>query len=154
MKLCYKLKMHRGIDGMFVFSSGLCSWINKDSRICSRRQLLSLPIANCYVDFNVFALYNWRCSFERINIPLLISCGLIFPGCSCEPYCTFKSFCWQKNCFDSTRYNWRTLHSIRVISEHFLLHFKTQVLRFFVVFTFGILNNNHSVNVLVLCLVN
>jgi len=44
MKLCYKLKMHRGIDGMFAFSSGLCSWINKDSRICSRRQLLSLPM--------------------------------------------------------------------------------------------------------------
>ena len=41
MKLCFKLKMHRGIDGMFAFSSGLCSWINKDSRICSHRQLLS-----------------------------------------------------------------------------------------------------------------
>jgi len=25
--------MHRGIDGMFAFSSGLCSRINKDSRI-------------------------------------------------------------------------------------------------------------------------
>jgi len=25
MKPCYKLKMHRGIDGMFAFSSGLCS---------------------------------------------------------------------------------------------------------------------------------
>ena len=36
VKPCYKLKMHRGIDGMFAFSSGLCSWINKDSRICSR----------------------------------------------------------------------------------------------------------------------
>jgi len=44
MKLCYKLKMHRGIDGTFAFSSGLCSWINKDSRTCSRRQLLSLPM--------------------------------------------------------------------------------------------------------------
>ena len=40
------LKMHRGIDGMFAFSSGLCSWINKDSRICSRRQLLSLPMTS------------------------------------------------------------------------------------------------------------
>jgi len=29
MKLCYKLKMHRGIDGMFALSSGLCSWINE-----------------------------------------------------------------------------------------------------------------------------
>ena len=46
MKLCYKLKMHRGIDGMFAFSSGFCSWINKDSRICSRRQLLSLPMSS------------------------------------------------------------------------------------------------------------
>ena len=36
--LC-KLEMHRRIDGMFAFSSGLCSWINKDSRICSRSQL-------------------------------------------------------------------------------------------------------------------
>jgi len=25
--------MHRGIDGMFTFSSGLCYWINKDSSI-------------------------------------------------------------------------------------------------------------------------
>jgi len=46
MKLCYKLKMHRGIDGMFAFSSGLCSWINEDSRICSRRQLLSRPMTS------------------------------------------------------------------------------------------------------------
>ena len=38
--------MHRGIDGMFAFSSGLCSWINKDSRICSRRPLLSLPMTS------------------------------------------------------------------------------------------------------------
>ena len=29
---------------MFAFSSGLCSWINKDSRICSLGQLLSLPM--------------------------------------------------------------------------------------------------------------
>ena len=43
MTAFYKLKMHRGIDGMFAFSSGLCSWINKDSRIHSRRPLLSLP---------------------------------------------------------------------------------------------------------------
>ena len=43
MKLCYKLKMHRGIDGMFAFSFGLCTWINRDSRICSRYQL-SLPM--------------------------------------------------------------------------------------------------------------
>jgi len=26
MKLCYKLKMQRLIDGMFASSSGLCSW--------------------------------------------------------------------------------------------------------------------------------
>jgi len=45
MKLCYKLKMHRGIDGMFAFSSGLCYWTNKDSRICSCRQLL-LPMTS------------------------------------------------------------------------------------------------------------
>ena len=44
--LLHKLKMHRGIDGMFAFSSGLCSWINKDSRICSRRPLLSLPMTS------------------------------------------------------------------------------------------------------------
>jgi len=31
---------------MFAFSSGLCSWINKDWRICSRRQLLSLPMTS------------------------------------------------------------------------------------------------------------
>jgi len=37
--------MHRGIDGMFAFSSGLCSSINKDSRIYSRRQL-SLPMTS------------------------------------------------------------------------------------------------------------
>ena len=42
----YKLKMHRGIDGMFAFSSGLRSWINKDSRICGRRQLQSLPMTS------------------------------------------------------------------------------------------------------------
>ena len=35
--------MHGGIHRMFAFSSGLCSWINKDSRICIRRPLLSLP---------------------------------------------------------------------------------------------------------------
>ena len=46
MKLCYHFKMHRGIDGMFTISSVLCSWINKDSRICSRRQLLSLPMTS------------------------------------------------------------------------------------------------------------
>jgi len=38
--------MHRGIDGIFAFSSGLCSWINEDWRICSRRQLLSLPMTS------------------------------------------------------------------------------------------------------------
>jgi len=38
-----QVTMHRGIDGMLIFSSGLCSWINKDSRTCSRRQL-SLPM--------------------------------------------------------------------------------------------------------------
>jgi len=38
--------MHRGIDGMFAFRSGLCSWINKDPRICSRRQLLSLTVTS------------------------------------------------------------------------------------------------------------
>jgi len=27
MKLCYKLKMHRGIDGMFAFSCDLCSCV-------------------------------------------------------------------------------------------------------------------------------
>ena len=46
MKLCYRLKLHRGIDGIFAFSSGLCSWINEDSRICSRRQLSSLPMTS------------------------------------------------------------------------------------------------------------
>jgi len=45
MKFCYKLKMHRGIDGMFAFSSGLCYWTNKDSGICSCRQLL-LPMTS------------------------------------------------------------------------------------------------------------
>jgi len=40
------IQMYRGIDGMLAFSSGLCSWINKDLRICSRRQLLSLPMTS------------------------------------------------------------------------------------------------------------
>ena len=40
------LKMHRSIDRIFAFSSGLCSWINEDSRICSCRQLLSLPMTS------------------------------------------------------------------------------------------------------------
>ena len=71
MKLCYKSKMHRGIDGMFAFSSGLCSWINKDSRICSRRQLLSLPPPECrpdllsrYVD-DLFLLFPNEDSLNR-----------------------------------------------------------------------------------------
>jgi len=36
MKLYYNFKIHRGINGMFAFSSGLCSWINKDPRTYSR----------------------------------------------------------------------------------------------------------------------
>ena len=40
-----QVKMHRGINRMFAFSSGLCSWINKDSRICSHLQL-SLPMTS------------------------------------------------------------------------------------------------------------
>jgi len=40
MKLCYKLKILWGIDGVFAFSSGLCSWIFEDSRICSRRSIV------------------------------------------------------------------------------------------------------------------
>jgi len=38
--------MHRGINGMFAFSSGLCSWINRDWRICSHQQLLSLQMTS------------------------------------------------------------------------------------------------------------
>jgi len=45
MKPCSKLKMDRGIDGMFAFRSGLCSWINEDSRSCNRRHL-SLPMTS------------------------------------------------------------------------------------------------------------
>jgi len=38
--------MHKRIDGMLAFSSGLCSWISTDYRIYSCRQLLSLPITS------------------------------------------------------------------------------------------------------------
>jgi len=43
MKLCYRVKMHRGVGGMFVCSSCLCSWFNNDWRIYIRRQS-SLPM--------------------------------------------------------------------------------------------------------------
>jgi len=46
MTLCYKLKMHRGIDEMFAFSFDLCTWINKDTRTQTHHFIICMSSSN------------------------------------------------------------------------------------------------------------
>jgi len=60
-----QVEMYRDIDVMFALSSGLCSWINKDSRIFSFRHLLSLQMNAGCVNESI----QWSgCIFQLFSI--------------------------------------------------------------------------------------
>ena len=102
---------------MFAFSSGLCSWINKDSRICSRRQLLSLPMTS---GLHTAELSDVRCSSIRF-IKLRCVCPMYeAPHEQVSLYTTLNRF--SKACWSLTE---NQLWSFRVLGKQRSFTFTT-----------------------------